>query len=162
MKTLSPIKIVLFIVLPLLLLIGGAAGVFLSGILGAKPPQTEEQKAQQQAEEDAKKSAGDGKTTLFVDVGPLIINMGNTKGRASFLSVSLSLEVFNADDVPQIKAVLPRVLNALQLQLREVNPEYLQSPSGLIELPSRLMKRLEPVVTPVRLRSVQLRNVSIQ
>ena len=73
-------RIVFFIVLPFLVVVaGGGAGVYFSGILGGKEP----------AAEDVKKEAEAQHTAIFFDIPDLLVNLNTSGKRTSFLKLKV-------------------------------------------------------------------------
>ncbi|MCE2510754.1 MAG: flagellar basal body-associated FliL family protein [Alphaproteobacteria bacterium] len=55
----------------------------------------------------------------------MLVNL-NTQGRkASYLKISVSLELENPNDIPRIEAVMPRIVDKFQVYLRELRVEDL-------------------------------------
>ena len=92
-------KLVLFIILPVLIVIGAIAGVFFSGILSKKEAPKQDEHAAP-AEEAPKPTAP--KQTVFFDMPDLIVNLNTGTGatrRTNFLKISVSLELENPGDI---------------------------------------------------------------
>jgi flagellar FliL protein len=110
-------KLILFVLLPLLLL-GGAGGAAWFFFFRA-PPVGEEAAAEGDAAaakgEHAAKTEAEGEGapgTVFLDIGEIIVPVYNREGRDDFMVVRLSLEVGEVMSPEEIRALMPRLLDA--------------------------------------------------
>ena len=105
-------KLILFIVLPLLLLIGVGVAVML-GLFSSEPPANVDEE-QTQVEEVVAPTV----QTTFFEIPDLIVNL-NTSGRKSvFLKIKISLEIADPADIDTVNQLLPRVVDNFQVYLR--------------------------------------------
>ena len=104
-KKLSPKKIVLFIVLPLLVLIGVGAGLYFSGVLGGSSEEANPEDAAEQMLVD------DQTTGIFYDIPDIIVNLNSVGRKPRLLQISISLELAKQEDIALIDRILPRVLD---------------------------------------------------
>lgn len=152
-KKFGLIQIVLFVVLPLLVLGGGgAAAYFLLFAKSADPA------AAAKAEEAAKPP----KPMVFYNLPELLVNLNSQGRRASFLKISLSLELSDPADIPRIEAVLPRVVDAFQTYMRELRPEDLRGSAGLYRLREELLARVNTSAQPARVTDVLFKEMLVQ
>lgn len=152
-KKFGLIQIVLFVVLPLLVLVGGGAAAYF--LLFAKPADTA---AAAKAEEAAKPP----KPMVFYNLPELLVNLNSQGRRASFLKISLSLELSDPADIPRIEAVLPRVVDAFQTYMRELRPEDLRGSAGLYRLREELLARVNTSAQPARVTDVLFKEMLVQ
>jgi flagellar FliL protein len=170
--------LVLFILLPLLLLGGGGAGAYF--FFFAKKPVDEEEheevadakskdgkqqekgKDHAKAKAKAKKKNEPPKPVVFYNLPDMLVNLNSQGRRTNFLKISLSLELEDANDIPQIEAVLPRVVDAFQGYLREMRPEDLRGSAGLYRLREELLARVNTSVQPARVNDVLFKEMLIQ
>lgn len=136
--------LILYIVLPLLVLIGAGVGVYMSGILGGSAE-----------EEEAVKVVA---PPVFYDLPDFLVNLSGPPP-AHYLKLRVSLEVVNADAVKLLEAEMPRVLDGFQTFLRELRPEDLEGSQGMLSLKEELLRRLalttqEPLVTDVLFKEI--------
>lgn len=150
-KFLSGKKLV-FILAPLVLLLGGGAGAYFGGILG----QGEKTEAELKEEERTKKA-------IFHQVPDLLVNL-NTGGsaRRNFLKISISLELEKQEDVVWIESVMPRIVDNFQIYLRELRIEDLRGSAGLARLREELLLRVNAAAQPVKVSDVLFRQMLIQ
>jgi len=164
-KRLSTRKLIMFVGLPALLIVGGLAGAFFGGLIGggdAEEPAVVE--AAQSAEGEAAEggAAGGGTQSVFYDLPEMLVNL-NTGGRASsFLKIQVSLELANPTAVTQVEQVLPRIVDNFQVYLRELRPEELSGSTGVYRLKEELLVRVNTAAQPARVRDILFKEVLIQ
>ncbi len=147
-------KLVLFVALPALLVIGGGAGLMFSGALdsmfGAKPDAVE-----------TGKKAPDA-PSVFFDLPEMLVNLNSQGSRTSFLKITVSLEIAKAEDIPRIKEVLPRIMDNFQVYLRELRLDDLRGSAGMYRLREELLARVNAAVAPVKVRDVLFKEMLVQ
>ncbi len=162
-KKLSGKKIVLFIVLPLLLVIGGGAGLYFSGILdgllGKKEEHAEEEKAEPVDEGPVNCSPT---PVFFTEFPEILVNLNTGERRPAFLKLNLSLEVCRLEDIPALTAVMPRVLDAFQVYLRELKTDDLRGSAGIYRLREELLMRINTASHPIKVKDVLIKEFLVQ
>ncbi len=142
--------LVLFIILPILLILGGAGGAYFAGLLdpllGAK--QEEEALATGQ--------------TVFYDLPEMLVNLSDSGRKSSYLKISLSLELEDPAAMVRVDQVLPRFVDNFQVYLRELRIEDLYGSAGLQRLREELLLRVNTAVQPVVVRDVLFKEMLIQ
>lgn len=149
---LSGRKLVLFVVLPLLLLIGGGAAAYLSGALDSLLGQGEPVEA---VEERPGPSH-------FYEMPELLVNLSNEGSRASYLKLSISLELEGEAAVARVEAIRPRIVDSFQVYLRELRIEDLQGSAGMQRLREELLTRVNLATHPMVVRDVLFRQMLVQ
>lgn len=152
----SPKKLVLFIVLPLLVLGGGGAGAYFAGLLD--PYLGHNAGAAASAEE----THADSDSFVFYDLPELLVNLNTGGRRSSFLKISISLELRNQDTTARLKAVMPRIIDNFQVYLRELRIEDLSGSAGLERLREELLLRVNAAVHPDVVNDVLFKEMLIQ
>lgn len=172
-KKLSGKKLVLFIVLPLLLLLcgGGGAAFFLlagddgevqaeAGVQGdgevAENPQGEGSKGK------GGKKAGSGGDIVFYDLPELLVNLNTGGKRATYLKLTVALELENQSVVSEVERVLPRITDSFQVYLRELRLEDLRGSAGLMRLKEELLVRLNIAAGTTRINDVLFKEMLVQ
>ena len=148
-------KLILFIALPVLLVIGGVAGAYFSGLLDSLLGGGEES-----AEADfAKVDTG---PAVYFEIPEMLVNL-NTSGRKSeYLKISISLELASEEDRARLESVMPRVVDSFQVYLRELRVEDLQGSAGLQRLREELLLRVAAAAQPAQVKDVLFREMLIQ
>jgi flagellar FliL protein len=154
-KRFSGKKLVLFFVAPVLLLflVGGGGyvlGMF-DGLLGVEPAVGEGEVAEAESE-----------PSIFFDLPELLVNLNSSGKKASFLKMSVSLELVDEDARGQVEAMLPRLIDQFQVYLRELRPEDLKGSAGLYRLREELLLRANEAVKPAQVKDVLFKEMLVQ
>ena len=166
-KGLSGKKLVLFIVLPLLL-IGGGAGAYFTGMLDSV---LGVEKAEDGGEpgEDAAEGADHGDPaadamapSVFHELPTMLVNLNETGKRASYLKISIKLELTPEQDVAAVTTIQPRIIDRFQVYLRELRVEDLEGSAGMQRLREELLNRVNKVAHPVKVRDVLFAELLVQ
>lgn len=166
-------RLILFVVLPLLLVIGGAAGAYFSGLadpllamLGGEEPAPVEEMAGEGAEGTADMGPGAGgapvDSAIFYDLPEMLVNLNTAGRKRNFLKMRVSLELANEADITTIEMVLPRIVDNFQVYLRELRMEDLQGAAGMYRLREELLNRVNSAVRPARVNDVLFKEMIVQ
>jgi flagellar FliL protein len=168
-STFTPKKIILFVVLPLLLIIGGGTGAYFMGFLDKIfPPKQlhcenvkegDKGFAECATMEDAAASNHPG---AFLNIPDMIVNLNSTGKQPRFLKVSLKLEVETPEDEKKLTPLLPRVVDQFQVYLRELRVEDLRGTSGIYRMKIELLSRVRAAVPNVKVRDVLFQEILVQ
>ena len=132
-------------------LIGGGAAFFLMGGKKADPHGA----APAAASEPLKQS-------LFMELPDMTVNLTTPDSRTVFLKVKIALEISDKSAEEKIKPVLPRVLDAFQLYLRELRPSDLDGSAGLYRIKEELQRRINVAIYPAKIEAVLFKEILIQ
>jgi flagellar FliL protein len=152
-RKLSGKTLVLFIVLPLALIGAGLGAAFALGLFGGG--KSEEADKQAQAEHASAKS-------VFFDLPELLVNINTNGGKESFLKLAISLELKDAEATKQLEAAMPRVVDSIQVFLRELRIDDLNGSAGILRLREELIKRIGAAAEPVQVRDVLFKEIIVQ
>ena len=136
----------------ILALVGAGAGFFLvtAGILFGAPA------AEEHAAPDDSHGApahGDAEPALavaFVPLDPLVITL---PGNQKFLRFTAQVEVA-PDQKPAVEAIVPRIVDVLNSYLRAVSLEELADPAALLRLRAQMLRRVQVVAGPDKVRDL--------
>lgn len=148
-KKLSGRQIVLFGGAALLvLLLGAVLWIMLAG-------GSDDKKAETPAVAEAKE-------ILFYELPELLVNL-NTGGRkASYLKITVALEVDRRSAIAQLDAKLPRVIDDFQIYLRELRLEDLNGSAGMFRLKEELLSRVNTSLYPTEVKDVLFKEMLVQ
>ena len=151
-------KIILFVVLPVLLLLGiGIGAAVMLGAFSSEPPPTDENAQEKEEEFEVPVIQ-----TTFFEIPDLIVNL-NTSGRKSaFLKIKISLEITDPADIDTINQLLPRIVDNFQVYLRELRIEDLQGSAGMYRLHEELLRRVNIAVRPAKVKDVLFKEMLVQ
>lgn len=147
-------KLVLFIILPILLLLGGLAGAYFAGLLDplfGKPAA---------AVEEEHKSAMP--QTVFYDLPQMLVNLNTGGNKRNYLKIAISLELTSEEDKVTLETLLPRVVDNFQVYLRELRVEDLRGSAGVQRLREELLLRVNNAVHPIEVRDVLFKEMLVQ
>jgi flagellar FliL protein len=154
-----PIKKILIIVLPILLVIGAGAGLYFSGVfeslLGGHAEKKEEVKA-------APTPAKTVQAAVFMDLPEMLVNLQTTGRKQAFLKLRVALELEAVTDQPRIEQLMPRIVDNFQVYLRELRIEDLQGAAGMHLLREELLSRVNAAVKPVKVNDVLFKEMLVQ
>jgi len=154
----SRLKKLLFIILPVILLIGVGAGAYLSGLLdpllGGGGDHGDEM-----AEEDVEEDHG---PATYYELPEMLVNLYGTGRRTNYLKITVALEVTGKDAVPHLEEVLPRIVDSFQVFLRELRVDDLRGSAGMYQLKEELLLRVNAATGSTEVRDVLFREMLVQ
>jgi flagellar FliL protein len=156
-KRLAGKTLVLGIVLPLLLVLGGA-GAYLTGSLNSV---IGEAKKDEHAESEAKAEEAK-KDYVYYELPEILVNLNTADRKVHYLKISVSLELENKEDVAKVQAVLPRIIDNFQVYLRELRIEDLRGSAGLYRLREELLTRVATAAAPAKVSDVLFKEMLVQ
>jgi flagellar protein FliL len=152
------------VVAAVLLLGGGGWWFFLKGkpkqeMAASGPSGDPRQAAAAQAS-----AGGPRKQSAFLDLPELTVNLaaGPQQDRQQFLRMKIALEVQEQKVVTEIQPMMPRVLDAFQVFMRELRPQDLEGSAGLYRLKEELTRRVNVAVFPARVEAVLFKELMVQ
>ena len=148
-------KLILFAAIGVVVLIGAGAGVYFSGLLGGGA-------SDQASGEKGEAAPPPPIVAHYLDLDDMVVTLGGTGRKSSFLKLRVSLELENAGDEARIKAVLPRIVDNFQVFLRELRIEELQGSHGLYRVKEELLARVNAAAHPTKVRDVLFREMLVQ
>src|SRR5260221_11377432 len=145
-------KLILFVAAPLLAVLLIADGLYFSGLLnrfiGDKSEAHEEKVVPKQ--------------TVFYGLPELLVNLSGAGRKASFLKMSISLELESQIDVARLQSVMPRIIDNFQVYLRELRIEDLRGSAGMYRLREELLLRVNASAAPAKIVDVLFQGMLVQ
>ncbi|MEB3702195.1 Flagellar basal body-associated protein FliL [Candidatus Bealeia paramacronuclearis] len=146
----SPLKLILMIAVPLLL-IGGGAGLYFMGVFGgAKQLSAEEKKAEEL------------KHLQFVDFPDILVNLNTGTKKDKFLKLAITFEVTNEETAKMIESLKPRLVDQFQTYLRELRIEDLQGSEGVHRLREEMTMRVNQELAPNKIHDILFKDILVQ
>jgi flagellar FliL protein len=140
-----------------LLLIAGTGGVlYFTGIVGKLLGTAKVETA------EASAPAPPPKPSVFFDLPDLLVNLNSTGRKASFLKISISLDLEDQADTARVQAVMPRIIDNFQVYLRELRVEDLRGSGGIYRLREELLARVNAAASPVKVKDVLFKEMLVQ
>lgn len=151
-------KFLIFLGLPIVLFIIIAVALYFMGLLKGFLPNHKEEKAHQ-AEQKVEKAP---EKILYFDLPEIFININSNSNQVNFLKISLSLEVNEEKKVKKIEEMKPRIIDQLQIYLRQLRVDDLKGSAGLQKLREELTIRINSVLEPDKINDVLFKEVLLQ
>lgn len=103
------------------------------------------------------------KPLVFFDLPDFLVNLnsGGAK-KASFLKLSVSLELATEEDRARVQAVMPRIVDNFQIYLRELRVDDLRGSGGIYRLREELLARVNAAVAPAKVDDVLFKEMLVQ
>lgn len=152
-RKLSGRTLVLFVIMPLALIAAAAGGAFALGLFGGGKSDEASETA------SAERSAA---PSVYYDLPEILVNINTNGGKESFLKLAMSLELKDADATRQVESAMPRVIDSIQVFLRELRIDDLNGSAGILRLREELIKRISASAAPVEVRDVLFKEIIIQ
>jgi flagellar protein FliL len=103
------------------------------------------------------------KPLVFFDLPDFLVNLNsNGAKKASFLKLSVSLELEKQEDTARLQAVMPRIVDNFQIYLRELRVDDLRGSGGIYRLREELLARVNAAVAPVKVNDVLFKEMLVQ
>jgi len=150
-------KLLLIVGLVLLLVFGGVAGAYFTGLLDPVVAMVMGEPEVSEATQETSFTGG-----VYYELPELLVNL-NTAGRQSkFLKIRISLEIDTPEDIPRIEQIMPRIIDNFQVYLRELRIEDLRGAAGMYRLREELLTRVSAAAAPIRVKDVLFREMLVQ
>lgn len=177
-KRLAGKTLVLFIILPALVILGGggATAFFLFG--QSSPEQHEKPEAGAKHKKAAKGGhAAKGKEVkegegaevtagpdgvLYYPLPEMLVNITTGDGRPVYLKLRLTVEVSSEEAVEALEAASPRVLDQFQAFLRELRVDDIAGSAGAYRLRLELLRRVNLAIAPAQANAVLIEDMLVQ
>jgi flagellar FliL protein len=102
------------------------------------------------------------KPPIFLDLPEMMVNLAVPADRPQYLKLKIALEIADERLVEKINPMMPRVLDAFQVHLREMRPADLDGSAGLYRLKEELLRRINAAVYPGRVEAILFKEVLVQ
>jgi len=180
-KKKPPLKLIIIAAAAALVLIGGGAGAYF--MFFKKPPAAEakaekkggeKEKGKEKKGGEGEKKEGDaagGANAVVLTEGPdgvvfcalpnMVANMQAGDGRPTYLKLKVTLEAPDQETAEMIQPAMPRLQDMFQTFLRELRPEDLQGSQGNFQLKAEILRRVNLVIAPAKVKSVLIEEMLI-
>ncbi|WP_436637296.1 flagellar basal body-associated FliL family protein [Microbaculum sp. FT89] len=99
---------------------------------------------------------------VFYELPEMTVNLSSVDQRPQFLRVQIALEMKDRETKEAVEQVLPRVLDAFQVYLRELRSTDLQGSAGIYRLKEELVRRVNLAVHPAEIDNVVFKEIIVQ
>ena len=150
-------KLLIIVGAVIVLVCGGLAGAYFTGmldpvmamILGDETAPPEEHAAQ----------SGE---PVFYEMPDFVISLNNDDRKSRFMKIRVSLELEDAASIPVVERLMPRIVDNVQVYLRELRAQDLKGSAGTHRLREELLKRINAAVAPLRIGDVLFLEILLQ
>lgn len=102
------------------------------------------------------------KKTLYFDLPEMVVNLSSSDKRVQYLKIKVSLEAGDQATLVALDPVMPRILDAFQLYLRELRSSDLEGSAGIFRLKEELLRRINVEVHPHAVERVLFKEIIVQ
>jgi flagellar FliL protein len=156
-------KLMIMVAVAVLVVAGGGAGAFM--MMGKGGGHGEGKEAAEGGHGGGHGAGPEGKRqVVFVDVREMLLNLSPDmpQDKTKYAKVRLSLELKDAKVEEEVKPLMPRVEDALQIYMRELRASDLTGSVGLFRLREELLRRVNIALYPAKVEAVLLKDVIVQ
>lgn len=152
-------KLLIILGAALVLVLGGSAGAYFSGLLDPFLGAASEKEG---AAEGKQAVAEEAPEPVYYDLPEFIVNL-NTEGRKStFLKLRARIELRDADDIARIEKRMPVIVDTFQVYLRELHRDEIEGSAGTYRLREALLRRIRQTVAPATVAALLFTDVLVQ
>lgn len=146
-------KLIIIGAVVLLALVGGGGGAFVM-----------KKRAAANAESEHAAQVEEKKPVVFLDVREMVINLTpeSSQNQTKFAKIRIALELKDAKVEGEVKPLLPRVEDTLQVYMRELRASDLSGSAGLYRLREELLRRVNVATYPAKVEAVLFKDVILQ
>ncbi len=98
----------------------------------------------------------------FFTLPDMVVNIQSPDGRPTFLKLTLTLEMHDADLAHSLQSEMPRLQDMFQGFLRELRPEDLAGSAGSYQLRAEILRRVNLVAAPATVDAVLIEEMLVQ
>ena len=104
------------------------------------------------------------KPVVFLDLREMVLNLGTeaAQDKAKFAKMRIALELKDAKTEAEVKPLMPRVEDALQVYMRELRASDLSGSVGIYRLREELLRRINIAVYPAKVEAVLFKDLIVQ
>ena len=104
----------------------------------------------------------DARPAVFFELPEMTVNLANDGKNQQYLKLRVALELPSEAFKPKIEQVMPRVLDAFQVYLRELRSDDLKGSAGMFRLKDELRKRVNTAVAPNKIDAILFQDMLVQ
>ncbi|ESR26778.1 flagellar basal body-associated FliL family protein [Lutibaculum baratangense] len=101
-------------------------------------------------------------TPIYMNLPEMTINLSTVGDRPYYLRAVISLEMTDEATKLALEPVMPRVLDAFQVYMRELRPSDLNGSAGIQRLKEELVRRVNLAIYPSEITGVAFTELVVQ
>lgn len=152
-------KLIIIAVIAIILLAVGAVLVLGGG------GSSENTKSEEGSEENLEIEQTPAKDTqlAYLELPEFLVNLRPSGSKKdNFLKITISLEVMDENDIPKITTQMPKLIDAINVSLRDLRKDDLYGAGGMYILREEILLRVTQVLNPIKVSDVLFSNILIQ
>ncbi|MGF1639703.1 MAG: flagellar basal body-associated FliL family protein [Rhodospirillales bacterium] len=103
-----------------------------------------------------------GSTPVFYDMPDFVISLNTTDRKARFMKIRVSLEIEDKGTIPELERLMPRIVDNIQVYLRELRTDDVKGSAGTHRLREELLRRINASIAPLRIGDVLFNEILLQ
>ena len=158
-------KLIIIIIAAVVLLAGGGGAAFFLTKNKAPAPGEEGAEAVEKEvilDEHGNPIEVDPTKAVYIDLDEFLVNLNTGGKQASFLKMSVTLELASIKDKSKIEGDIPRIRDAFQIYLRELRSSDLQGSAGMHRLREELLLRINKTIHPASVTDILFKEIIVQ
>lgn len=156
LKGLGRKKLLIIIVIAVLVVASAGAGAFFLLAMKSEPEISAEQQAA------AEIAAQQPLKTAYYPLDEILVDLVSPGNTSRLMRLKLNIELKRETDVPRFEQVVPRVIDDLNVFLRQLRVDDMKGSAGVFMLKENLLNRVMQAAEPVEIKDVLLQEVVIQ
>ena len=150
-------KLLIIAAAAIVLVCGGLAGAYFTGVLDPVMAMIFDDGTSQPEEH-----AAISEEPVFYEMPEFIVSLNNGDRKSRFMKIRVSLELEDKAVVPEVERLMPRIVDNVQVYLRELRAQDLKGSAGTLRLREELLKRINASVAPLRIGDVLFLEMLLQ
>ena len=98
----------------------------------------------------------------FYTLPDMVVNIQSPDGKPTFLKLTLTLEMHDAELATTLQGQMPRMQDMFQGFLRELRPEDIAGSAGTYQLRAEILRRVNLIAAPSRVDAVLIEEMLVQ
>lgn len=98
----------------------------------------------------------------FYTLPDMVVNIQSPDGKPTFLKLTLTLEMHDAELATNLQGQMPRMQDMFQGFLRELRPEDIAGSAGTYQLRAEILRRVNLIAAPARVDAVLIEEMLVQ
>ena len=152
-------KLFLIIGVVSVLLIGGVAGAYFTGLFDSL--MGGDKKAEETTGEE-EYDARDGAELIYKDFPDILTNLNDGRRKKIGVRIKIVLQLNNEEDFLRIDTLLPRVHDGIQAFIRDQKALDLQGTAGIQRIREELLTRLNKAFAPSKIKDIYFKEMLVR
>ncbi len=98
----------------------------------------------------------------FLDLPEIMVNINAGNSKPMYLKIRLALELEDENDIARVNRLLPRVIDDLQVYMRELRTDDMTGAPGMFRMRKEMLARVSRAVGPVAVKDVLFNEIMVQ